>query len=135
MPGHGNSHSLRFHTPAQLEKVNAFALRCCSLCLDFTVWHRPRQEQNSSGVVKKILSIMQFQVSSSISALTLQILHDWVTGVSRACSSHALPVAGGVVIGNPEETEPPTYEVEQVGAGPIGGQTSQDLLRSWKGAC
>mmetsp|Transcript_52773 Transcript_52773/g.98834 ORF Transcript_52773/g.98834 Transcript_52773/m.98834 type:complete len:150 (-) Transcript_52773:230-679(-) len=35
---------------------------------------------------------------------------------------------GGVVIGNPEETEPPTYEVEQVGRKHNGDPTYQAVL-------
>ncbi|CAJ1368098.1 unnamed protein product, partial [Effrenium voratum] len=38
------------------------------------------------------------------------------------------PHAGGVVIGNPEETEPPTYEVEQVGRKHNGDPTFQAIL-------
>ncbi|CAK9010027.1 unnamed protein product [Durusdinium trenchii] len=35
---------------------------------------------------------------------------------------------GGVVIGNPEETEPPTYDVEQVGRKHNGDPTFQAIL-------
>ncbi|CAE7239198.1 unnamed protein product [Symbiodinium natans] len=37
-------------------------------------------------------------------------------------------LSGGVVIGNPAETEPPTYEVEQVGRKHNGDPTYQAVL-------
>ncbi|CAK9010025.1 unnamed protein product [Durusdinium trenchii] len=47
---------------------------------------------------------------------------------AKTGSDQTRSFSGGVVIGNPEETEPPTYDVEQVGRKHNGDPTFQAIL-------